>query len=1038
MPSNYDAIADQNREDYGRRVQEYGKVLLQLLYSDRTHFIFELLQNAEDAGASRVGFHLYHDRLEVHHTGRPFDAKDVRAICGIVAGTKSDDLTTIGRFGIGFKSVYAYTDTPEIHSDDEHFCVRHYVYPEAIPAIPVPPKETRLVFPFNHHEVSAEQAFREIGRRIRSLGARPLLFLRHITEVSWSIEGGASGTYLRDKVSDGPARRITLIGDTAGASESTEEHWLIFSRGVQGHPALKVEAAFRLVEDEKTNTTSIVAEPNTHLVVFFPTEKETHLGFLIQGPYRTTPARDNVPLDDEWNQALVRSTAQLIVETLPHLKTRGLLTVSAIETLPIREQDFPEGSMFEPLFDAVLDTFATERLLPSQGNGFVAADEAILTNSAPIRELLGDDQVRDLFNSDGALTWLSDEITQFRARDLWNYLTQNLSIDDVDGEKIARHITTEFMRNQTDEWVTHFYAFLLDQRALWRPADIRARRGPLGDKPIIRLETDGHIPAYTLAGKPSAFISDDPNDRLPIVRRTISSDPEARDFLEKLGFDEPDPIDELFASILPKYTPGRSTHISDDEHSLDIEKIFRALGTSLRRGAELRQRLRGTAFLFGVNDATRERELCSPEILYVRRSELELYFEGNQDAWFIDDRYSLYGNEVQSLGVADSPRVWRTEPDNHGFVNYHIDTRSYARGLSYFDPEIDIDGLSHALQFPTEERMRFVWNHLLPDYARQIEGEIEQCTRRSFVNATRKQVISRIGRIVRAAEWLPGPDGQLHVPDALTVDDLPADFIRNDQLALALGMRLSTHASHARELGVSIDDINLIKSNWEEFEAWKLAVASGAADASDEDDDEQTDTTVDFAAELGEIFQRTRRPSNTGDEVSFASGTVPNPAIRRERVAAEIASEQQMEPKRSQRFKRVPSVRWAKKNNRARDFLRQEYDGHCQVCDETFPKRDGSSYFEGMYLVSRTNANWLDREGNVLCLCANCCAKLMYGSLEAEDIVDQVVSLTLRHEGGASALVVSMTLCGEPAHIRFTERHLVDLQALIASGEHSE
>ena len=40
------------------------------------------------------------------------------------------------------------------------------------------------------------------------------------------------------------------------------------------------------------------------LVVFFPTEKETFLGFLIQGPYRTTPARDNVPEHDQWNQGL--------------------------------------------------------------------------------------------------------------------------------------------------------------------------------------------------------------------------------------------------------------------------------------------------------------------------------------------------------------------------------------------------------------------------------------------------------------------------------------------------------------------------------------------------------------------------------------------------------------------------------------------------------------------------------------------------------------------------------------------------------------
>ena len=42
------------------------------------------------------------------------------------------------------------------------------------------------------------------------------------------------------------------------------------------------------------------------LAAFFSTEIDTHLGFLVQGPYRTTPARDNVPFGDEWNQYLIQ------------------------------------------------------------------------------------------------------------------------------------------------------------------------------------------------------------------------------------------------------------------------------------------------------------------------------------------------------------------------------------------------------------------------------------------------------------------------------------------------------------------------------------------------------------------------------------------------------------------------------------------------------------------------------------------------------------------------------------------------------------
>ena len=39
------------------------------------------------------------------------------------------ELTAIGRFGIGFKSVYALTDSPEVYSGSEHFAIDSFVWP---------------------------------------------------------------------------------------------------------------------------------------------------------------------------------------------------------------------------------------------------------------------------------------------------------------------------------------------------------------------------------------------------------------------------------------------------------------------------------------------------------------------------------------------------------------------------------------------------------------------------------------------------------------------------------------------------------------------------------------------------------------------------------------------------------------------------------------------------------------------------------------------------------------------------------------------
>ena len=149
MPSDYDGI----RKDEKRKDEILNKAVMKLsrqMYSDRTHFIFELLQNAEDAGASKILFELLEDRLELKHDGRPFDERDVRGVCGVGEGTKAEDPTQIGKFGIGFKSVYAYTSAPEVHSGMEHFRIEHYVRPyKAATKVPGDAWTTLFVFAFD-------------------------------------------------------------------------------------------------------------------------------------------------------------------------------------------------------------------------------------------------------------------------------------------------------------------------------------------------------------------------------------------------------------------------------------------------------------------------------------------------------------------------------------------------------------------------------------------------------------------------------------------------------------------------------------------------------------------------------------------------------------------------------------------------------------------------------------------------------------------------------------------------------------------------
>src|SRR5690606_21485571 len=119
-----------------------------------------LLQNAEDAlgrrdewhGSRNVAFTLNSTRLMLSHFGKPFDQADVRSVCDIAESTKNE--SSIGRFGLGFKSVYTVTDLPEIHSGEEDFGIENYVFPKRLPRSARAADETQIILPLKPEDAS--------------------------------------------------------------------------------------------------------------------------------------------------------------------------------------------------------------------------------------------------------------------------------------------------------------------------------------------------------------------------------------------------------------------------------------------------------------------------------------------------------------------------------------------------------------------------------------------------------------------------------------------------------------------------------------------------------------------------------------------------------------------------------------------------------------------------------------------------------------------------------------------------------------------
>ena len=466
MPIDYKRITQENIKRYGTDIDEYGPVLLSNRYSDRTHFVYELLQNAEDAIGWRlerekefsgeVAFELDAHGLLFRHFGLPFAEEHVRGICNIGKGTKQQDLSAIGTHGIGFKSVYAYTHHPEVHSGDEHFVIDSFVRPCHVPVRVTSRGETRFFLPFDHPDVSAKDAYREIAGRLKELGLRTLLFVRNIDSISWQLTCGTKGQYVREAK---PVRegidRILLRGQD-GTGTGSVEQWLVFRKPVSDgeRPAGFAEVAFRIIRDEKRDADSIAAVSESPLVVYFPTEKETHFGFLIQGPYKTTPSRDNIPRDDRWNRYLVTQTAEVLVWTLTQLRDLRLMNIDALESMIVDLEKYEPGAqaaMFRPIADAIIITLMNERLIPSFRGGHLPGSIACIARAESLRSLVSHAQLSEITDSKSG--WVTGEITRDRTPVLRSFLVDSVGVRELDGVDFVRDCSDKFLRKQSDEWL---------------------------------------------------------------------------------------------------------------------------------------------------------------------------------------------------------------------------------------------------------------------------------------------------------------------------------------------------------------------------------------------------------------------------------------------------------------------------------------------------------------------------------------------------------------------------------------------------------
>ncbi|MBA1446895.1 MAG: ATP-binding protein [Chromatiales bacterium] len=263
--------------------EEYSGIreIVEELYPDKAHFIYELLQNAEDTNATYVTFNLDEDRLVFEHNGDSFTEDDVFGITNIGKGTKKDDKEKIGKFGVGFKAVFAYTETPRIWSPTFAFQISDLVLPSGLTVDPELGGITRFEFPFNNNKKNPSDAYAEVLAGLDDISENTLLFLSSIKSIRWEVKNKKDSVVSRFVHTKYHIEMLKIIGDRTVSSS----HFLLFMQPAEGLRKQCIAIAFSLgflsniseydPAKELSEQFKIVVLRPGNVAVFFPAEKET-------------------------------------------------------------------------------------------------------------------------------------------------------------------------------------------------------------------------------------------------------------------------------------------------------------------------------------------------------------------------------------------------------------------------------------------------------------------------------------------------------------------------------------------------------------------------------------------------------------------------------------------------------------------------------------------------------------------------------------------------------------------------------------------
>lgn len=1053
------------------------KNLMTDIYPDKVHFIYELLQNADDAGAAQVRFDVSDGALVFSHNGiKQFDAQDVSAITNISASTKKDDYIKAGKFGIGFKSVYAFTDTPEIYCDSVDFRIERMFLP-----VEIAPQTSRAAgwtvfhLPFAGEEQRCSSSRSAILQGLDALEMDTLLFLNNITSLRYSIDGEDTVSFVKTI-----EKSLVTITCRKGGRLEEKRQWHHFVCNTKLHDTLaRVGLAFFMTED-KNGRLLFNRKPGTVCMTFPAKNISSGLFFSINAPFGCPPSRDTININDEDNKFLLGELCALIGDAIEALKQEGLSDESLLSVLYTNKDNV--RPFYAPLVESIRRAFQGRALLKAVDGEYVAARDAMVASGDVMDDILVIDDVRTLWQRDtmhfvqypydgNAREFLRAlDIEMLSAKASKPVIAQMMLLDGT-----RRCDFLSWLGKIPDDRLGALYEWMSkearqmrdDCNELTRQAE-QARRW--GQRSGASKELDDARNSITRLESTLLAKCDDGTFCEPksaVIMTSSVPVPEGKKAMLDKVIRKERAVDFLVACGARKY--------GKEEYNRDLKRKSKADFTKWLGDVMVVNKLKGEETAIDV--AIRVLDYAAKEEADAESGEVDRVDYGAYNfvwasrpnygyAWkcpkdcCIDEPFEATGfatvTNVHGKFVLDKvydkmeekrKPAWIKFLKEHGIMcNVKVVAKNHDPGFSTrYDNDYIIDLLPVYLQKRSRALNLTMWRSLTCAGGWKDVYKFRWQKKTSRGSAT--LLVSTVLLLLRGSAWIPNGDGVMKKPCDISPDTIDKDFVldwRNGFLeAIGLGAneKARMQAEKAKQesfkdaattLGFGSAEEAVNAKSAAEFVAWMKAKGMNPDDFKRQYEAEHTERVLHTDTIKEAIHKKARSSDDADDDDDDydedddddVANAIPNANRRREKVA------EQMEEAGTEA---TTGVYCRTVNDEAvKQFLKEQYSGKCQICGTRIKMRNGEPHFHAIAWLKQADLKREYNTGictawNALCLCPNCAARWKYSKVEMLDFIERVKEKAVQNRDGAMCKF-GVRIEDEQRNVRYTPKHLIALQ----------